>query len=426
MGFRLPLDALPYVPDAELDTHPERDPFEPVPPLAAAPTPKARRDRPRYGHHRRADQPREAFNEQGSDPDADRPALRPRAASRTTASRWPSRRCRTTTRPAGAHGALHRGPRGRLYCFMPPLTHLEHWLDLVPASRTPPPRPGSRSSSRATSRRGTPPAQARRDPGPRRHRGQRPPGLQLGRAGARHQILYEEARLTRLGTEKFMLDGRHTGTGGGNHVTLGGPTPADSPLLRRPDLVQSLITYWQHHPSLSYLFSGTFIGPTSQAPRVDEARDDSLYELAIAFQQMPKGKRRPALDRRPGAAQPAGRRHRQHPPHRVLHRQALLAGQRQRPPGPGGVPRLRDAAARAHEPGADAAAAHPGGALLEGALQPSSPCAGAPSCTTASCCRTSSARTSPTSSATCSAPATPSTRPGSTPSSSSASRTTAT
>ena len=186
------------------------------------------------------------------------------------------------------HAALCVEPRaGRLYVFMPPLKGLGHYANLLTAVEDtaaelglpvliegyePPPGPELQS------------LKVTPDPGVIE--------VNIHPASSWEDLehntltLYEEARLSRLGTEKFMLDGRHTGTGGGNHVTLGGSTPQDSPFLRRPDLLRSLVTYWQQHPSLSYLFSGLFIGPTSQAPRVDERGSRTLDELDVSLREI--------------------------------------------------------------------------------------------------------------------------------------------
>jgi uncharacterized protein (DUF2126 family)/transglutaminase-like putative cysteine protease len=174
-----------------------------------------------------------------------------------------------------------------LYVFLPPTEEADHFVDLVHRLET------------AAAATGTPlviegygpPSDARLQtmsvtPDPGVIEVNVAPTTSFAEQRDQLETLYAEARVARLSTEAFDYDGTHGGTGGGNHITLGGITPADSPMLRRPDLLVSLLTYWQRHPSLSYLFAGRFIGTTSQAPRVDEGRAEALYELEIAFAEI--------------------------------------------------------------------------------------------------------------------------------------------
>lgn len=256
IGYRLPLDSLPWVKPTEFPHVHAPDPTQRFPPL---PTPALiAAQRAAAGAHA-----------------ADVPA--PRAPAAQESAGWI------------IHTAMCAEVRaGILYVFMPPVGRLEDYLQLVSAVEE-----AARTLSWPVMLEGYEPPD---DPRLESFRITPDPGVievNIHPAAGWNELvertthLYEEARQCRLASEKFLVDGRHTGTGGGNHFVLGGASVGDSPFLRRADLLSSLLAYWQNHPSLSYLFSGLFIGPTSQAPRVDEARNDSLYELELAFQQLP-------------------------------------------------------------------------------------------------------------------------------------------
>jgi uncharacterized protein (DUF2126 family)/transglutaminase-like putative cysteine protease len=249
MGYRLPLDSLPWASDAAIDAEPEPDPFRPREPL------RPRRALPE-GRARLVEQP---LPEPGrEEPGVVRTALCVEA----------------------------RG--GMIHVFLPPLAIAQDWLDLVAAVEA-----TARDAGRKIFLEGyLPPGDPRLlhfsvTPDPGVIEVNIHPAAGWGELTTRTEELYEEARQVGLATEKFMLDGRHVGTGGGNHMVMGAAEPADSPFLRRPDLLKSLVGFWHNHPALSFLFSGMFIGPTSQHPRVDEARSDAMHELETAFAEVP-------------------------------------------------------------------------------------------------------------------------------------------
>ena len=305
MGLRLPLDSLPWVAKDELPHVAEPDPFAPrtaLPAAAALRMQQARKTGLAVGNVAAPQDgtPAAAENIAGS-PRMDTAHELVPAHSRnplTTPARFESAGELTRTAlcvevrdPQRGNGPKaerqHGGKSGVMYVFMPPLRFLEDYLELLAAIEATTAELGLKIVIE-----GYP---APSDPRLKRLAVTPDPGVievNIHPAASWEELvdhtefLYDAAHRTRLSTEKFMLDGRHTGTGGGNHFVLGGATPADSPFLRRPDLLASLLTYWHNHPSLSYLFSGMFIGPTSQAPRFDEGRDDQVYEVEIGLEQI--------------------------------------------------------------------------------------------------------------------------------------------
>lgn len=262
LGLRLPLDSLPWVAAADLPPEFFPDPLADRGPL------------PDYQGQRSLDGEKEGDGKQRLQGQP-KPFSKPQPLVGESAA-WVVRT------------ALCVQPRdGRLFVFMPPIRTLEGYLELVAAIEA----TAAETGLPVVIEGYTPPVDPRLDcfkitPDPGVIEVNIQPMHSWRQMVDCTTALYETARQCRLATEKFLIDGRRTGTGGGNHIVVGGSTPADSPFLRRPDLLRSLLTFWNNHPALSFLFSGLFIGPTSQQPRLDEARHDSLYELEIAFAEL--------------------------------------------------------------------------------------------------------------------------------------------
>jgi len=287
MGLRLPMDSLPWVAESEYPFDYPLDPGVKRPPLPAE-FPSGSRGGKRFVVGAGAPSPAVSGPGRPAQKLEDQLAGKSKSLEDTT-----KRPAQQQSAPWLVRPALCVEPRhGRLHVFLPPVATTEDYLDMVAGIEAAVKEVGMPVLLEGEA----PPKDPRLNklavtPDPGVIEVNLHPSATWDELVSKTTALYEEARQSRLRAEKFMLDGRHTGTGGGNHLVIGGPTPDDSPILRRPDLLRSLLTYWQNHPSLSWLFSGLFIGPTSQAPRIDEARNDSLYELELAFQQVPSARK---------------------------------------------------------------------------------------------------------------------------------------
>ena len=132
--------------------------------------------------------------------------------------------------------------KGVLYVFMPPLETLEEYVRLTTAVEAAAKKIGTPVLLEGY----TPPRDPRVislsvTPDPGVIEVNVAPSASWEELVSQTTHLYEEARLARLSAEKFMIDGRHVGTGGGHHLVLGAATTSDSPFLRRPDLLRSLL-----------------------------------------------------------------------------------------------------------------------------------------------------------------------------------------